>query len=179
MLLKTVIDEDSLEVKTNKVLDACQKVVDFLKQNVVKDLKTNFYEEKLKLYNSIYFDFIQHNLINGYPCYTDILNSITHEYIELRRIVIDTFDFSKYTSLTTLYKDIQYGVSSQNTHFYFTSSSVDYISHCAELLIEEIQNMLSKELFKEESNVTRYRRIRKLTYVLKRELRINIKTEKI
>ncbi len=179
VLLRTVIGEDCLEIKTNKVSDACQKVIDFLKQNVVEDLKRDFYEEKLNLYNGIYFEFIQNNLIKGYPSYTDILNSITHEYVELRKTVIDSFDFSKYTSLTTLYNHMQDGLSNQNTHFYFTSKSLDYIYHCNELLIEEIQNMLSKEFFKEESNTTRYRRIRKLLYVLKHELRINIKKEKL
>lgn len=179
VLLKTVIDEDSLEVKTDKVLHACKKVVDFLKENVVDDLGKNFYEEKLNLYNGIYFKFIQNNLIKGYPDYTDILNSITHEYVELRKTVINSFDFFKYTSLTTLYKHMKDGLNNEKVHYVFTTSSLDYIYHCAELLIEEIQNMLSHEFFKEESNTTRYRRIRKLIYVLKHELKIDLEKEKL
>ena len=179
VLLRTVIDNDELEIKNIKVLDACKNVVDFLKQNVVDDLGKDFYEEKLNLYDGIYFEFIQNNLIKGYPGYKDILNSITHEYIELRKSVIDSFDFSKYTSLTTLYKQMKHGLNNENVHYAFTTSSINYIYHCAELLIEEIQNMLAKELFKEESNTTRYRRVRKLIYILKHELKIDFEKEQL
>ena len=179
VLLRTVIDNDEIQIKNIKVSDACKKVVDFLKQNVVDDLGKDFYEEKLKLYNGLYFDFIENNLIKGYPSYDEILGSITHEYIQLRSKVIDSFDFSKYTSLTTLYKQLKDGLKTEKVHYVFTTPSIDYIYHCAELLIEEIQNMLAKEMFKQESNTTRYKRIRKLIYVLKHELKIDFEKEKL
>ena len=179
VLLRTVIDNDEIEIKNIKVFDACNNVVDFLKQNVVDDLGKDFYEEKLKLYDKLYFDFIKNILIKSFPTYSEILYSITHEYVELRKTVIDSFNFSKYTSLTTLYKQTKGGLKNEKVHYVFTTPSIDYIYHCSELLIEEIQNMLSKEMFKQENNTTRYKRIRKLIYVLKHELNIDFEKEKL
>ncbi len=174
VLLRTIIDDTSKESKEKSVEQACNEVISIIKDHIRSDLKTRFFEEKLKLYDDLYMHFIKNHLIRVYPEYKRWLHSLVVKYSELKAS-LKIFNFPEYESLLHLYNDLQSGLETDLINNYcFEDDTVNFIAHSAELLIEKVQDMFAGEVLRQGKKCIKMNRIRKIIYLLKTRLDLDL-----
>lgn len=170
-LFSTLLDGTSDECKESIEI-ACNNVIEVLKNNYTKDLVQSFYKEK-KLYYDFMFSYLIDDLKSHYPEYRDILSNIHKTYSNLLDEQ-DLFDFPKIESLL----DDHFYITRDLLHSAFYDSTKTYLTHCLELIYEEISKNVKEECTRKYLNPDVLpNRLRKLIYYLEYKLNLNLKSE--
>lgn len=149
---------------------ACNNVIEVLENNYTKDLVQSFYKEKKRYYDFMFSDLID-DLKSHYPEYRDSLSNIQNTYSDLLTEE-EIFDFPNIKILLEdhfyIRNDLLYNVRNDSTK--------NYLTHCLELIYEEISKNVKEECAKEYLNPDALPNIlRKLTYYLEDKLGLNKK----
>jgi len=168
-LFNTFLSGTPDECKENIEI-ACNNVIEVLEDKYTQDLIQSFYKEKKLYYDFMFSDLID-DLKSHYPEYREPLSNIQNAYSDLLENE-EIFDFPNIEGLLKdhfyIRNDLLYNVRNDSTK--------NYLTHCLELIYEEITKLVKEECAKEYLNPDVLPNIlRKLTYYLEDKLGLNKK----
>lgn len=172
VLYNTLISSEDTDTKRDKVYWAVESVALYLLEHYEEDLIDNFYEEKLYFYENMFVILVRNELCVRYKEYKDMLITIPNAYWKLTKNDKRPA-FHQISHFISDYQDI-----SEDIDNILQDATKAHLTHCLELILEKISELVKEECKKEFLNpAVLPDRLRHLIYLLKSELSLALDTE--